>query len=656
MTILFDFESRSECDLEAVGGRNYWEHPTTEALCCVLHDTDTGEWAIWEPGDPPPWTEDVAVAAHNYDTFDRYGARKYGWLEPRAAIDSSVCARRAGYPGALDALAKRRLGRDKDAAGNKVTMALSGSPVQGDRVDKNGVLKRGVPAELQDVLRAYNRERKATGRWPAVPAIVAARVRAYCGDDVAVMAETWPWLESWSDAGELENEVYAVDRAMNERGVGFDSQLATRLIEECDRNADEALEALAVRLRMTAAELHTIANSPTQFAERTGLPNAQAETVATWAHDTGDVGAFCLARQAIASIARGKLEAGLARVSPDGRLRDSLRYYGAHPGRWSHTGMQLGNMPRPSDAFKKWTDADIRRRIDEVLAGGRCTQEEIDLLLRACLVAREGHVFIVYDFSGVEARALAWCSGDWEALKVLLSPLSPYKVAAGRIFGCDPHTLEKSDPRYTAGKIAELALQYQGGVRALVNMGLKYGIDLRKGAISPEAIVAGYRELHAPIKRFWYAMQNAAHKAIDGISSRVGPFEWTCDDDGNVACLMPSGRPLVYNAAHTIPGKYGPQMRYMSTKSGWEFAYGGSLTQNAMEGICRDELARALVAQERAGFCPVLSVHDEAVCEVPASAAEEAREEIERIMSAPSACIESFPLGAEGFVGTRYRK
>lgn len=653
MTILFDFESRSEADLEAIGGRNYWVHPTTEALCCVLHDTDSGAWAVWEPGDPAPWDASDTVAAHNYDTFDRFGAERYRWPTPRVAIDSSVLARRAGLPGALDALAQRWLGREKDTAGKKTTMALSGSPVCGDKVDKNGELKRGVPAELREELRAYNRERKASGCWPTVPAATAARVREYCRDDVGVMAEAWPRLEPWN---ELDADMYEVDRAMNERGVGFDSQLARRLVEECDHNADEALEALAVQLRITVAELHAIANSPKQFAERTGLPNAQAETIALWLHDTGEVGDFCRARSAIASIARGKLEAGLARVSPDGRLRDSLRYYGAHPGRWSHTGMQLGNMPRPDDAFKRWTDADICRRIDEVLAGGRCTQAEIDLLLRACLHAREGHVFVVYDFAGVEARALAWSAGDWEALKVLLSPLSPYKVAAGRIFGCDPHTLEKSDPRYTAGKIAELALQYQGGVNALVNMGLNFGIDLRRGAIPPQAIVDGYRTLHAPIKRFWYAMQDAAIKATDGYSSRVGPFEWTTNGEGDVACLMPSGRPIVYNAMHTIPGKYGPQLRYMGTKSGWEFAYGGSLTQNAMEGICRDELARALVAQERAGFAPVLSVHDETVDEVPANAAKEAREEIESIMTTPSACVQSFPLGAEGFVGTRYRK
>ena len=52
------------------------------------------------------------------------------------------------------------------------------------------------------------------------------------------------------------------------------------------------------------------------------------------------------ARQATSSIAAGKLRAGLARVCPDGRLRDNRTKYGAHTGRWAGRGMQLDNLAK----------------------------------------------------------------------------------------------------------------------------------------------------------------------------------------------------------------------------------------------------------------------------------------------------------------------
>lgn len=491
MPILFDFESRSEADLEAIGGRNYWAHPTTEALCAVLYDTDADVWAVWEPGDPAPWDASDTVVAHNYDTFDRFGAEKYGWPTPRVAIDSSVLARRAGIPGALDALAKRWLGREKDHAGNKVVMCLSGSPVAGDTVDKKtGRIKRGVPEELRELLREYNRERKRAGKFPPIPPEVMARVRGYNRDDVDVMRVGWPRLFEWND---VDADAYAVDRLINDRGVRFDVQLAQRLVAEIDYNIDRELDEIARALKRSPAEVHAIANSPAQFTEFTGLPNAQAETVARFVHDGGgDVGLMCRARQAIASIARGKLEAGLARVSADGRLRDSLRYYGAHTGRWSHTGMQLGNMPRPADRFEKWTDEDVCRLADSVLSGGHCTKDEVDVLVRACLYAADGNTLIVEDFSGVEARGLAWAAEDWPALQVFEDPSrNPYFESASMIYGVPASSVKKGTEQYSIGKIAELACGYQGGKNALLNMAANYGVDLSKASKSPQEIVDG---------------------------------------------------------------------------------------------------------------------------------------------------------------------
>lgn len=951
--ILLDFESRSRCDLKKHGGRLYWEHPSTEALCCVLHDVATNTRAVWLPGDPCPVEPGDVLAAHNWRGFDRFAAhRVWGWPLDAEAIDTAELARRAGLPGSLDELGKRWLGRDKDMAASRFTVGLSTCRRPTKKTAHRAPLGEEItPAEWSRLSAARKRE---LGVLPEVTPEALARVIAYCESDVEIMVHGWPLLEPWLDAGH-ENEVLRVDCAINDRGIGFDSELARRLLEEDARNARRVLVQVGREIGMPADRVREIASSPAQFCEFTGADNAQKETVediaVNWPRRGGEHGrraaAMARARQALASIARGKLEAGLNRVSPDGRLRDTHRYFGAHTGRWSHRGMQLGNMPRPADRFDKWSAEDIDRLAAEVIAGRHADAEEIDLLLRACLVARPGYTFAVRDFSGVEARALAWCADDRKALQVFASGVSPYKVMAGVIFGCDPDEVSKGEARYSVGKIAELAcfgadtqvltecrgwqpiaalarrdrvwdgvewVEHAGvvdrGVRDTIDlMGVrvtpdhliwsgewtearclareestrsralaiasaslpsrasssaragayapcgsgaradelparststtceaaaprgatcarsarrgaprssgaatltscrttgtaddcatayrrscsaattpdrspsrgtggggsacsspgaliaprscatscrstggtcpsstltaattiagtsraicvsspapstkrtsaasppctpgssssrrvydlafagprnrfmirtsegpllvhncgygmgaakfkwtaaKMGADLDEIGVDAGEVVRAWRQLHAPIVRFWYAIEAAFSAAACGASARVDCFDFVPSEGGgptrDVAIFLPSGRPIVYNDVRISRDAYGrPQLSYHGTKSR-EHTYGGKLTENVIQALCRDLLAAALVKCEDAGLDPVLDVHDEVVCEVPISAAAEGEAMLDEIMHDLPDWAEGFPVGAAGFVGRRYRK
>lgn len=843
--ILLDFESRSRCDLKKHGGRLYWEHPSTEALCCVLHDVATDTRAVWLPGDPCPVAPGDVLAAHNWRGFDRFAAhRVWGWPLDAEAIDTAELARRAGLPGSLDELGKRWLGRDKDMAASRFTVGLSTCRRPTKRTAHRAPLGEEItPAEWSRLSAARKRE---LGVLPEVTPEALARVIAYCESDVEIMVHGWPLLEPWLDAGH-ENEVLRVDGAINDRGIGFDSELARRLLEEDARNARRVLVQVGRELGMPADRVRAIASSPEQFCAFTGAPNAQKETVeeivVNWPRRGDEHGrraaAIGRARQALASIARGKLEAGLNRVSPDGRLRDTHRYFGAHTGRWSHRGMQLGNMPRPADRFDKWSAEDIDRLAADVIAGRHADAEEIDLLLRACLVARPGYTFAVRDFSGVEARALAWCADDRKALQVFASGVSPYKVMAGVIFGCDPDEVSKGEARYSVGKIAELAcfgadtqvltecrgwqpitalarrdrvwdgvewVEHAGvvdrgvrdtidlmGVRvtpdhliwsgewtearclareestrsralaiALASLPSRVSSSARAGAYAPcgsgvragelpaiagtsraicvaspapstkrtsaasqpctpgssssrrvydlafagprnrftirtsegpllvhncgygmgaskfawtaakmgsnldeigvdaGEVVRAWRQLHAPIVRFWYAIEAAFAAAACGTAGRVDRFDFVPSEGGgptrDVAIFLPSGRPIVYNDVRISRDARGrPQLSYHGTKSR-EHTYGGKLTENVIQALCRDLLAAALVKCEDAGLDPVLDVHDEVVCEVPVSAAAEGEAMLDEIMHDLPDWAEGFPVGAAGFVGRRYRK
>jgi DNA polymerase len=625
MPTLLDFESRSRCDLKRRGGRNYWAHASTEALCCVYYDTDRDAVGVWTPGDPPPFPPGTVLGAHNARGFDRFACERLGW--PGIEIDTSELARRAGLPGALDALAVRWLGLAKDKAASRFTLSLS----------------------------RPSRAAARRGQLPDITPEVRERVVAYCASDVEILAHGWLALSDWVD---LEADVLAADRAVNDRGVGFDSQLARRLLE-CDaRLSERALARAAKALGMSAEECHAIASSPQQFAEFAGAENAQAETVASITAANGwpaEAVTIAEVRQAIASIARGKLTAGLERVSPDGRLRDSLRYYGAHTGRWSHKGMQLGNMPRPAKRFEDWKDAEVCTLADRVLAGKHhANQEEIELLLRACLVARPGYTLAVCDFSGVEGRGTAWCADDAKALDVFASGRDPYKVMAAQIFG-RPYSEIGKDERRQVGKVAELACGYGMGA---AKFGANNGPALDAAGVDASAVILAWRTLHAPTVRFWYALEAAFASAVAGTPATVDRFDFVPAEDGNaVAIFLPSGRPIVYNETRcTRDYKGRRQLSYLGTKSGREYTYGGKITENVIQAMCRDLMADALVRCEAAGLEPVLHVHDEIVCEVPRSAELEGYECLEAIMLDVPAWAEGFPIGAAGHTGIRYRK
>lgn len=664
MPVLCDFETRSRADLKKVGGRLYAAHASTEALCCVLFDTDTEEVAAWQPGDPCPVSPDTVLGAHNATGFDRFIAERLGW---RCAgwIDTAELARRAGLPGALDALGTRWLSLPKDTVASKYTRGLSKvdaiedscPPLESDEPDK----------KLRTKLRGAQ-----TRAWKKLPADVRRaevlrRVTAYCASDVEIIATGWPMLRPYLEEGAFggwEARVSEVDRVVNDRGFAFDADLATRLLD-CDReNQHRAFAAAARVVGWTADEVATVVASPAQLAAVIGSPDAKAETIETIILDRStedDVRSLCVARQASASIAAGKLRAGLAGVSPDGRLRDTLRYYGAHTGRWSGKRLQPHNFTRPTEAFEKWEDADVCGHAD--LAGGSAidvTPDMLDVLLRSTITAGPGNALVVCDFSGVEARFLAWTAGDRKALEVFKSTLDPYKVAAAEYFRVAYADVMKV--QRAAGKVSELACGYQGGAAALERMAAKMGIDLDAAGVSAAEVVKKWRDLHAPIVRYWRELGDAFVAAVEGRATTVRPYDFVPSSDGkDVAIFLPSGRPIIYNGVGLARDRW-PDGRprvapyYLGAKGHREHIYGGKIAENVTQAGCRDLMADALVRAEEAGLCPVLHVHDEIVCEVPAGAAAEALAELHEIMVTLPKWARGFPVGAAGHHGVRYRK
>jgi DNA polymerase len=707
--VLLDFETRSRVPLGDLTPRQYWAHPTTQALCCAWYDTASGEVGVWTPGER--WPHDGRVlGAHNWEGFDRFGAARMGWRVDGRGIDTSNQARKAGLPGALDALGQRWLGIPKDDEGSRFTKSLSSV-----RCPPRPL---GVPAkDWRAWWSSLDRiDKRAHGVQPELTAEGFVRVIDYCCLDVVIMGEAWPRLSEWI---EVDADVEAVDYVINDRGVLFDIELATRLLQLDAELGERVCADVGQRLGMSAAEVCAAANSTQQFCALTGAPNAQALTVADLDHPLAD------ARRALASIARGKLQAGLRLANSDDRLRDGHRYYGAHTGRWSQTGMQQHNMPRPA----KWledADPDIvgaqvldGTSLDAIAASYAGAPDAItaagdivSFLVRGTLTAPPGKVLAAADFSQVEGRGSAWIAGDDSAVRVYTSGADPYRVAAEAIRSvCKlPATVK---PRQI-GKCAELACGYGGGPGAFEGIARQNRVDLSElSGDDRRRIVDAWRGLHAPIVRFWYAAEGAFRRAFDGRSAWVKCFQFVPSANGrDVAAFLPSGRPIVYNDVRLSPSSRGkPRITYLPAGEDEKRAapycpvcmmrlakdrycecgaalstqgrckvhgdvaplrrcpthglvpaelradvYGGKLVENLISAYCRDLMADALIRAERNGLRPVLTVHDEIVCEVDDCAGVEALAELKRTMTTVPAWAAGFPIGANGWVGKRYRK
>jgi len=672
---ILDFESRSRADLRVVGGRLYWQHDSTEALCAVIwRSTETFE--LWLPGEPAPQLEGYMLAAHNAFGFDRFAAARSwstSYENPARWIDTSELAKRLGMRGSLDALGA------KDTTGSKYTKALSS-------VRRPSTI---ASSDWRALSPAQKRERGALPHAVRPPAIDAqewrrmsresqilaclTRVVEYCVSDVEVLVSAWPYL---SQALDVDADVGAASVTINDRGAHFDRDLANLILVKDAELTTATISECASRLELAPAVVRAIANSPAQFTALTGSLDARASTVAELAELDDAIGDLARARQALASIVRGKVRAGLARCGRDGRIRDLHTYYGGHTGRYSGSGFQAQNLTRPTgrDAtgreYETYGDAEFEALAAELTARP-ATPSEIDALLRPLLCAARGRVLVAVDWTGIESRVLAWCAHDLVEIDNIEAALDPYKVAAAQVYGVRYDDVSK--PQRQVGKVVVLATGYGGGSGAISRFADTMGIDLDAVGVTAEDAVRAWRAAHQPIVRFWYALEGGFRRALHGEPCAVGDFHfYPATAESGVAIALPSGRPIIYRDVRESTHDR-RQIVYESREAKKNSVpddagrlgakiYGGLLAENVVQATCRCILARALVECERRELPVVMHVHDEIVVEVPETIGDSTYAAMVEIMCSVPDWARSTeprgdcPLAASGWIGRRYHK
>ena len=649
MDVFLDFETRSRCDLKRAGAYRYAADPSTAVLCLAFAVGD-GDILSWQPGRPLPTelvtalrSTDTTWHAHNAN-FERViwplFARQFGLpdIPLRQWECTAARAAAAGLPRNLEGAAK--------------VLGLGGKHAAGRAL----MLKYCKPRRSM---------RKGESEWHDNP-IELALIATYCEHDVELEREVHRRIPRLTVD---EQNVWRLDQLINDRGVPIDVPWTGRVIAQLGEFA-EVLNARLAVVTGGAVEVATQNARLLDWINRRGLNvgDVSAETVVDlldWPELPTDVREALEIRQALGKSSIGKYPAMRDCVDVDDRIRGVHLYHGANTGRWSGQRVQLQNVPRgrikPAeiDGTLKLLSGPRGLATWAELFGAASMSDTLSSLLRPTIQASRGKLLVACDFASIEARVLAWLSGNAKLLQAYCEGIDVYRLVASDIYQTPIDQITKDQRQI--GKIAVLGLGYgMGADKFLATLG-KYrikGVDL-DGA---REIVEHFRARNPAIGCYWREVNAAAIKAMTQGATRVGHCQFRREASW-LFCRLPSGRAIPYFSptVEVEPTQWGdrPSLKYWSTDSvtkQWrsERTYGGKLVENIVQAVSRDLLAAALFRLERAGYPVAFHVHDEIVCEVEQDRADP--REIERLMAVVPAWAEGCPVAAEGFAGRRYRK
>ena len=362
-----------------------------------------------------------------------------------------------------------------------------------------------------------------------------------------------------------------------------------------------------------------------------------------------------------------KYEAMEAACCSDERVRGLTQYYGANrTGRWSGRLVQMQNLPRnylgTLDCARKLVKSGNYEGV-KLLYGN--VPDTLSQLIRTAFIPSEGYKFVVADFSAIEARVIAWLAGEQWVNEVFATHGKIYEATASQMFGAPVEKIVKGNPEYALrqkGKVATLALGYQGGVNSLISMGaLNMGLTEEE---LPE-IVDRWRQANPRIVDLWYQVGNAALAVMETAQPQaIRGLIFTLEGDllygqSFLTVRLPSGRKLFYPKPFLKENQFGrPAVHYYTvgqqTKK-WEVTstYGGKLTENIVQAIARDCLAETLKRIDARGLQVVFHVHDEVIIDAPMGTTVE---EICSLMAEPIPWAPGLILKGAGFESNYYRK
>ena len=638
-----DIESFSDVDLIKCGVYAYADSPAFEILL-FAYSFDGGETQIIDlaqgeklPAEVEEAIFDVSVTKTAYNAnFERTCLSKHfgRYIPPESWHCSAVQAAMLALPRSLEDVG-RVLGLDEQKMKEgKELIRYFCVPCKPTKA--NGGRTRNLPCHAPE-------------KWELF--------KTYCKRDVDVEKSIRRKLHNFP-IPESEMELYRLDQRINDRGVLVDMGLVEQAIA-CERLHKEVVTKRAYEL--TGLENP---NSVAQLKGWLGDKGMEAESLSKKAvadmiaETDGEVEELLRLRLLMAKTSVKKYEAMERSVCSDGRVHGMLMFCGANrTSRWSGKIVQIQNLPKnyipdlelARDLVKQGRFEDIELLYDS-------TPNVLSELIRTAFIPKPGCRFVVADFSAIEARVLAWLSGEQWRLDVFTSHGKIYEASASSMFHVPMEEITKGSPLRQKGKLAELGLGFGGAAGALISMGA-LDMGLTEEELPP--LVAAWRKANPHITQFWWDVDAAAIKAVtEKQKTKVGKiiFEYK---SGILFITLPSGRRLSYVKPRMAVNRFGrDSLTYegISENKKWSRieTYGPKLVENIVQGTARDLLAEAMLRVEKKGYPIVMHCHDEIIAEVPEGSG--SVDEMCEVMAVQPEWAEGLPLRADGYQCNFYQK
>ena len=649
-----DIETRSSVDIGKAGAYKYAQSPDFEILLFAYQwnndpvkviDLKNGEelpcWLMQALADPN-------VIKHAYNAaFEWCCLNQAGYETP---IDQWRCTMAhglyCGYTAGLDATGKAiGLPQDKQKlTTGKALIRYFCVPCKPTRTNGG---------------RTWNQPWHDKDKWDLF--------KEYCKQDVVTEREILKRLDLFP-MPEEEERLWQMDVLMNAYGVRVDTDLIEGALYidqiSTQRLTDEAISLTGLQNPNSAAQL-------LQWLRDNGTEadNLQKATVAELLGgiNPNKVRRMLEIRQQLGKTSIKKYVAMDTARGEGDRVRGLTQYYGANrTGRWAGRLVQMQNLPRnylkTLDYARNLVKAKNYDGV-KILYGN--VPDTLSQLIRTAFIPSSGHKFVVADFSAIEARVIAWLAGEQWVNEVFATHGKIYEATASQMFGVPVERIAKGNPEYSLrqkGKVATLALGYQGGTSALIAMGA-----LQMGLTEEELpdIVQRWRQANPRIKGLWYAIENAALAVMDtaqpqGINGLIFALEGDMIyGQSFLTVRLPSGRKLFYPKPFLKENRFEKMAVHYYTVGQqtrkWEVTstYGGKMVENIVQAIARDCLAVTLERIAAKGLQVVFHVHDEVIIDAPM---ETTVEEICDLMAEPIPWAPGLVLKGAGFESQYYMK
>jgi len=337
-------------------------------------------------------------------------------------------------------------------------------------------------------------------------------------------------------------------------------------------------------------------------------------------HDDPRVQALCAARIGTKSTLEETRTQRFIDISHRGAFPVPLRYYAAHTGRWGGTdSVNLQNLPsRGPNAGK----------------------------LKKAILAPEGYVFIDADSAQIEARTLAWESGQDDLVEAFAKGEDVYKIMATAIYGKSEAEITK-DERFV-GKTTILGAGYgMGGAKFQAQL-KTFGAEMSTEECA--RIISVYRDRYAKVPALWREAQEALKCMMRGMTMKLGKDGLLTVDDKGI--LLPNGLHIYYSVLDESIENDKRQFTYQ-TRNGRIKIYGGKVVENFTQAIARCIIGDQMLKIAKR-YKVVLTVHDAIGIVARQEEADEARAYVESCMRWVPSWAEGLPVNCESGMGLSY--